>query len=169
MSDGLRIALLADTHMPRRARVLPPAVVEECSAADLILHCGDFTSTSTLAGLELLGEVLAVSGNNDDADLVRVLPERRIVDLGGLRLGMLHIGGERRGRAARLEAAFAGCDAILYGHSHQPSIERGPLGALIVNPGSACDRRREPVCTMARLEITSGSIRAELIEVAQPA
>lgn len=165
MSGALRIAVLADTHMPRRARVLPDVVAEECAAADLILHCGDLTSASTLAELERLGEVLAVSGNNDDAELMRSLPERRIVEAAGLRLGMLHIGGERRARAARLEAAFPDCQAVLYGHSHQPSIERAARGALIVNPGSACDRRREPVCTMVRLQIADGAIGVRLVSV----
>jgi uncharacterized protein len=165
MRGALRIAVVADTHMPRRARVLPRVVAEECAAADLILHCGDLTSASTLAELELLGEVLAVSGNNDDEALMRTLPARRIVEAAGLRLGMLHIGGERRGRAARLEAAFPDCQAVLYGHSHQPSIERAPSGTLIVNPGSACDRRREPTCTMVRLEIVEGAIGVALLAV----
>ncbi len=161
----MRIALLADTHMPRRARTLPAVVAEECAAADLILHCGDLTSPATLAELELLGDVLAVSGNNDDEELLRVLPERRTFDVEGVRFGMLHIGGERRGRAARLEAAFPGCDAILYGHSHQPLIERAPGGALVVNPGSACDRRREASCTMARLEVSAGTLGIRLLDV----
>jgi putative phosphoesterase len=165
MTESFRVAVLADTHMPRRARALPEVVVAECVAADLILHCGDFTSATTLAELELLGEVLAVSGNNDDEELVRELPERRIVEVAGVRLGMLHIGGERRARAARLEAAFPDCHAILYGHSHQPSIERGPRGTLIVNPGSACDRRREPTCTMVRLEIVDRAIGVRLLPV----
>lgn len=161
----MRIALLSDTHLPARGRALPPELVRECREADLILHCGDITTASTLGELELLGEVRAVAGNCDDSELGRRLPERLVLDVAGVRVGMVHDGGARRGRSARLEAAFPDCDVVAFGHSHQPLVSRSPRGLLLLNPGSACDRRREPVCTMLRLQLEDGVLELTRIEL----
>lgn len=160
----MRIAVISDTHLPRRGRMLPLRLIEECRAADLILHAGDLVGLSVLEDLELLGRVHAVCGNCDDGALARALPARSVVEAGGVRIGMIHDGGTRDGRGRRLRRLFPDADVVVFGHSHQPLIERHD-DLLLVNPGSATDRRREPVCTMARMIITSPDIEVELIDL----
>lgn len=147
------IAVISDTHMPRGARRLPAACVERLRASDLILHAGDLASVSFLEELRALGPpVEAVLGNVDEPALAALLPETRVVELEGRRIGMVHDGGPPVGRPARLLARFPGCDAVVYGHSHLPEVERVE-GAWILNPGSPTERRRAPARTMIELGI----------------
>lgn len=160
----MRIAVVSDTHLPRGRRQLPARLVEECSAADLILHAGDFSALSVLVELELLGPVEAVLGNCDDGHLAGRLPVERVVEMAGVRIGMVHDSGPATDRARRLRERFEGCQAVVFGHSHQPVIEQDD-GVLLINPGSALERRRAPVCTMAVIEIADGRLAATLIDL----
>ncbi len=71
----VRLAIIADTHLPRGRRALPAACEERLREADAILHAGDFVEAPVLRGLEALGPpVHAVFGNQDDPVLRHVLP-----------------------------------------------------------------------------------------------
>ena len=159
-----RLAVISDTHLPRGTRELPARLVDECRAADLILHAGDFTAASVLVELELLGPVAAVCGNCDDESLVAHLPVERVVEAAGARIGMVHDSGPAAGRASRLRARFPTCHAVVFGHSHLPVIEQ--VGdVLLINPGSAMERRRAPACTMALVDVADGRLDARLIDL----
>jgi hypothetical protein len=115
------------------------------------LHVGDFTAASVLQDLRKLAPVEAVHGNMDEPDLRELLPERAVVEVAGLEIGLVHDAGPAQGRHERLVGWFPACDLIAYGHSHRP--ERVQVGeAWIVNPGSPTERRRAPARTMAVLE-----------------
>lgn len=159
------VAVIADTHMPRGARRLPESCVARLHAADLILHAGDLVAASVLEELAALGPPLhAVHGNMDDAELQQSLPETLVVDAAGLRIGMTHDPGPRAGREERLAQRFPGCAAVVYGHTHEPQVER--VGKTwILNPGSPTERRRSPVHTMLVLEVPGDQIRPELIRL----
>jgi putative phosphoesterase len=120
----VRIAVVSDTHLPRGDRVLPPALLEECAAADLILHAGDVVRGSVLDELEAYGRVLGVRGNGDGPELWSRLPQTRTIELAGTRIGMIHDAGRAEGRPARLAALFPGCHVIVFGHSHVPLVDR---------------------------------------------
>jgi putative phosphoesterase len=157
------VAAIADTHLPRGARRLPPACVERLRAADLILHAGDVVGVDVLRALQGLGPPLhAVHGNVDDAEVRRLLPERTTVEAGGARIGLVHVPGPRKGREERLVRRFPGCDAVLYGHTHVPQVDRHE-GVWILNPGSPTERRRAPGHTMLVLAIDGGRIEPELV------
>ena len=160
----MRIAVVADTHLPRGTRRLPPLLLGECAAADLILHAGDVCTRDVLIELAAYGPVAAVLGNNDEPDLARVAPFERVVEAGALRIGMVHDAGPAAGREARLVRRFPGCHVVVYGHSHVPLLARED-GVLIVNPGSALERRRQPTCTMAVLEIAGTEVVARLVDL----
>lgn len=148
--------------MPRGSRRLPRECVQRLETAELILHAGDFVAESVLEDLRELAPVEAVSGNMDEAALLAALPERRVVEVGGVRIGMVHVPGPRAGRGERLVAAFPGCDAVVYGHTHVGEVSR--LGqAWILNPGSPTERRGAPIHSMVILEILSSEIRPELV------
>jgi len=148
--------------MPRGSRRLPRACVERLKSADLIVHAGDFVAASVLDELERIAPVEAVAGNMDEAELLARLPERRVVEVGGVRIGLVHAPGTRMGRGERLAAAFPGCDAVVYGHTHVPEVARAGR-VWVLNPGSPTERRSAPAHSMLVLEIDSPEIRPQLV------
>jgi len=140
--------------------------VVELTRADLIVHAGDFVTLSVLEELRELAPVEAVYGNMDEPALRESLPEERVAEVAGARVGVVHVPGPAAGREARLAARFPGCDAVVYGHTHIPQVARlGPEGVWILNPGSPTERRRGPVHSMLVLEVEEGEIRPELVRL----
>src|SRR4051812_50176235 len=101
----MRLLLLADTHVPRRARDLPAQVWDEVDAADVVVHAGDWVDVALLDALEQRARrLVAVYGNNDGPPLRARLPEVAAVDLDGLRLAVVHeTGGRRRPGTPRVQ------------------------------------------------------------------
>ena len=157
------VAVIADTHLPRGARALPAECIERVQAADLVLHAGDFLSLRFLEELQELGPpVRGVHGNMDETALRETLPRERVVEVGGARIGMVHIAGPRAGREARLAARFPDCGAVVYGHTHVPQVERFQH-LWVLNPGSPTERRRAPSQAMLMLRVDGGKIEPELV------
>ena len=157
------VAVISDTHMPRGRRRLP---VEHLAGADAILHAGDLMERSVLAELQALGPpVHAVRGNVDDGWLMARLPLQRTLELGGVRIGMIHDAGPKEGRLERLRRRFPDERAVIFGHSHIPLHETAADGFQIFNPGSATDRRRQPTHTMGLARIEDGAIAFELVDL----
>jgi uncharacterized protein len=141
---------------------LPGECLRRLETAELILHVGDFVRAAVLEELGRLAPVEGVAGNMDEPALMELLPERRVVGVAGARIGMVHVPGPAAGRAARLAAAFPGCDAVIYGHTHIPDLSR--VGDVwVVNPGSPTERRGAPAHSMLVLDIDAGEIRPELV------
>jgi uncharacterized protein len=162
----VQIAIISDTHMPRRGRRLPDRCVARLRAADLIVHAGDLITLSVLRELESYGPVVAVHGNVDDEMVRDALPETAAFDADGAQIAVVHDAGAAAGRLARLRARFPEADAVIFGHSHLPLHEFGPDGLQIFNPGSPTDRRQAPRHTMGVAEAAAGKVRFELVGVA---
>ena len=161
----MKIAVISDTHMPKGTRALPEACLERLRAAELILHGGDIVAEEFLEELVALGPpVEAVYGNMDMPALKALLPKARIVEAGEARIGIVHIPGPRVGREARLLARFPGCDAIVYGHTHVPEVERHD-GVWILNPGSPTERRSAPARTMLELVVEGRDLAPTLVSL----
>jgi putative phosphoesterase len=163
--SGVELAIVSDTHMPRRGRELPRACVERLRTADVILHAGDFMEASVLAELEALGPpVYGVRGNVDSVELQARLPLTRIVEAAGARIAMVHDAGPSDGRLERLKRRFPDTQAVVFGHSHMPLLEIDAAGAFaIFNPGSPTERRRAPTHTMGAATAQDGRIAFELV------
>jgi uncharacterized protein len=162
----MRIAVISDTHMPRRDRRLPDACVERLEAADAIVHAGDLMELEVLRALQALGPpVHAVRGNVDSSELQARLPLQRLLDFDGVKVGVLHDAGPRTGRLDRLSRRFPDARAVIFGHSHIPLHEERD-GFQIFNPGSPTERRRSPVHTMGIATVENGAIRFELVTLA---
>jgi len=160
----MRIAVISDTHMPRGARGLPEACLERLRASDLILHGGDLTGASFLEELRGIGPAVeAVRGNMDDARVQAELPERRVVEAGGARIGMVHIPGPHVGRAERLAGWFPDCGAVVYGHTHLPEVTRHGE-TWILNPGSPTERRSAPARSMLELTVDGRELVPLLVQ-----
>ncbi|HEU5000883.1 MAG TPA: metallophosphoesterase family protein [Lapillicoccus sp.] len=161
----LRVVVLSDTHAPRFWKRCPPAVAEQLRGAELILHAGDVCTASVLEELSEYAPVRAVLGNNDVPDVEAWgAPETLELDVGGLRVGMVHDSGPRSGRVGRLRRRFPGCDLVVFGHSHIP-MDVEVDGFRIVNPGSPTDRRREPHGTLAVMRVGPERLGVEIVEV----
>jgi len=100
----------------------------------------------------------------DEPALADSLPKQRVVEVGEVRIGMVHDAGPRAGREARLAARFEDCDAVVYGHTHLPQVERFQH-LWVLNPGSPTERRRSPVHTMLVLEVRGSRITPELVSL----
>ncbi|WHT23120.1 metallophosphoesterase family protein [Crossiella sp. CA-258035] len=160
------VAVLADTHAPRRWKGCPPAVAEHLREADVILHAGDVCTANVLHELAAFAPVHAVLGNNDGPDVAAWgAPETLELDLDGLRVAMIHDSGQANGRTARMRRRFPEADLVVFGHSHIPMDVTGD-GVRIFNPGSPTDRRRQPQGTMGLLRIERGELaEARIIPV----
>ena len=151
--------MLSDTHVPKRARALPPQVLAAIDDADVVIHAGDWVDDATLDLLEERSRrLIGVWGNNDGASLRRRLPEVARADLGGLRFAVVHETGPATGREQRCERDFADTDVLVFGHSHIPWDTVTPGGLRLLNPGSPTDRRRQPFCTYLTAEVADGRL-----------
>ena len=153
-----RVVVLADTHVrPGSSRRLPDAAYAALDRADVILHAGDVLVADLLHELEGFAPTYAVLGNND-IGLTGVLPERRVVDLDGVRVGMVHDAGPRAGRERRVRRFFPDADVVVFGHSHAPVDATGIEGQRLFNPGSPTERRMQPHHTLGTLDLRDGKV-----------
>jgi len=161
------LLLLADTHLPKRAKALPDAVWRAVDAADVVFHAGDWVDVATLDALEKrAARLVGVYGNNDGPELRRRLPEVARADIDGLSFAMVHETGAASGRERRMDELFLGTDVLVFGHSHIPWDTTTPQGLRLLNPGSPTDRRRQPHRTMMTAAVDAGRlVDVELIEL----
>ena len=144
----MRLLLIADTHIPTRARDLPAQVWDEVADADVVLHAGDWVTPELLDELESrAARLVACWGNNDGPELRARLPERADVELAGVRFTVVHETGAATGREARMSRIYPDCDVLVFGHSHIPWDTTTKTGLRLLNPGSPTDRRRQPFCS----------------------
>ncbi|MFB9924037.1 metallophosphoesterase family protein [Amycolatopsis halotolerans] len=156
----MRLLLLADTHLPKRAKELPAQVWDEVAKADVVVHAGDWVDVDTLDALEARSaRLIGVYGNNDGPELRKRLPEVARETLEGVRLAVVHETGDAKGRPARCDALYPDVDVLIFGHSHIPWDTVTPGGLRLLNPGSPTDRRRQPFCTYQTAEIRDGRLR----------
>ncbi len=154
-----RLLLLADTHVPKRAKELPAEVWQAVETADVVIHAGDWVQPPLLDRLEERARrLVAVYGNNDGAELRSRLPEVARATIGGVRFAVVHETGAAAGREERCAAAYPDTDVLVFGHSHIPWDTTAPGGLRLLNPGSPTDRRRQPYCTFMTATAADGSL-----------
>ncbi|MFI9173808.1 metallophosphoesterase family protein [Streptomyces lincolnensis] len=155
----MRLLLMSDTHLPKRAKALPAPLLAELPRADVVFHAGDWVDVATLDLLESHSRrLVGVYGNNDGPQLRARLPEVAYADLGGLRFAVVHETGTAQGREARCAARFPDTDVLVFGHSHIPWDTTTPTGLRLLNPGSPTDRRRQPHCTYMTASVDDGTL-----------
>jgi len=148
----MTIGVISDTH-----GLLRPEAIEALRGSALIIHAGDVGDPEILDHLRQIAPVVAVRGNVDTGRWASALPATLDIDFEGHAIHVRHI----------LEDAMPlpdGISAVVYGHSHKPSIEeRG--GVLYLNPGSAGPRRFRLPVTVARMSVADGRLTATIIEL----
>ena len=154
-----RLLLLADTHVPKRARDLPAEVWQAVEEADLVVHAGDWVDVRLLDELEERStRLVACFGNNDHGELRERLPEVARVEVDGVRLGVVHETGQAKGREERMSIEHADVAVLVFGHSHIPWDTTTATGLRLLNPGSPTDRRRQPHCTFMTAVVDDGEL-----------
>jgi uncharacterized protein len=160
-----RIIALSDTHLQEGS--LPPAVAALAGKADIMLHAGDFVSMQCHAALAALGRLEAVHGNSDCPELKRLLPQRKVIEVEGVRIGLVHMASHGSNLVgAQMIAREMDVQVLVFGHIHRPLIEKGKL--LLICPGSTTLPRMSAPC-VAELEIVDGNVRGRIIPVGSPA
>lgn len=159
----MKIVVTGDTHMPKKAKQLPPRLIQECKTADLIIHTGDWSSMDVYRELSDCGYVRGVYGNIDDEDIREYLPEQDLMILNGFSIGLVHGHGQKKTTEKRAMETFDDeqPDIILFGHSHIP-MTRYFKKQLLLNPGSPTDKRALPYYSFAILTL-SKEIHTEMI------
>lgn len=152
-----RLLLIADTHLPKRAKQLPQQVWDEVDRADIVVHAGDWVQVSLLDELEDRAQrVVGVYGNNDGDDLRSRLPEVARFEVDRRRFAVVHETGPATNREKRCVAEYPDVDVLIFGHSHIPWDTTAAGGLRLLNPGSPTDRRRQPYCTYMTVEVDEG-------------
>jgi len=158
----MKIGIISDTH-----GLLRPQVFEAFEGVEHILHAGDVGDPDILVELAAIAPVTAVYGNVDGSGIRARVPEVARLELGGVRIAVIH--GMQFGSPTPQKVAAAHPDAglVVFGHSHRPLIQQvGPT--LAVNPGSAGPRRFKDPVTVAIAEIEDGTVEARLIPLIHP-
>ena len=151
--------MIADTHVPKRARDLPARVWDEVVHADVVMHAGDWVAPELLDNLQASSaRLVGCWGNNDGPGLRERLPERADVTLAGVRFTVVHETGAAVGREARMSRLYPDSDVLVFGHSHIPWDTTTKTGLRLLNPGSPTDRRRQPYCTYMTAGVDGGAL-----------
>ncbi|WP_046471654.1 YfcE family phosphodiesterase [Allosalinactinospora lopnorensis] len=156
----MRLLILSDTHIPRRARDLPAEVWEQVERVDTVIHAGDWCDLASLERLRArAASLIGVYGNNDGPELRARLPEVARVILSGVRVAVVHETGQAKGREKRCAERFGDSDVLVFGHSHIPWDSTAPTGLRLLNPGSPTDRRRQPQHTYMTATVGDATLR----------
>lgn len=160
------VAIIADSHIPSRARRIPGEFRGLIRSADHVIHAGDFDSQSALAEVTDLAPALTGVAGNVDPELG--LPEVATVELGGVTFVVTHGTGPARGYESRVAATardHAGTDGpvAVAGHTHQ-TLDATDDGVRILNPGSVTGARPAQRTTMLTASATEGDLDVEVHE-----
>lgn len=150
----MKIGVLSDTHIPLAAKSLPSVLLDELKGVDLIIHAGDLVELSVLDVLKRIAPTEAVAGNMDSYKTGRVLAQKKILELGGFRIGVIHGSGTPANLINYVQQSFKDekLNCIIYGHSHTPSIKNID-DTIFFNPGSPTDKVFAPYNSCGILEI----------------
>lgn len=160
----MKIIALADTHIKSGSLLeqIPPDLIRLIKGADMVIHAGDFVTKAAYDELSGICRLEAVHGNMDEAALKDLLPERKVIEMEGIRLGIVHEAALslHDTTGAWYMAKEMGVDILIFGHMHKPVIEKDDV--LLACPGSpTVPRLSEPGAT--ELSIEDGKLSGKII------
>lgn len=148
------VGIISDTH-----GLIRPEAIAGLEGSDLIIHAGDVGKPEVMGALRRVAPTFAVRGNVDTQAWATRLPTTDCVEVGEALFWVLHDISE-----LDLDPNAAGFAAVVFGHSHRPSIETRD-GVVYINPGSAGPRRFQLPVTIARVLVSGREIRPEIVEL----
>jgi len=157
----MKVGVLSDTHLKGYDSRLKEIAEGHFHDVDVILHAGDIVAEGVLDLFEGK-DVYAVRGNMDTASLRNTLPEKRVVEILGHRIGLMHGWGGPFGIEKKLVNEFQDIDCLVYGHTHR-AVNRRTDDLLIFNPGSATGRAATGINSVGILDIDDDLIVGRII------
>jgi putative phosphoesterase len=148
------VGVISDTHA-----LLRPEALASLRGSHFIIHAGDVGDPSIIPALQKIAPVTAVRGNIDTEAWARELPEDAVLELGEIKIYVIH-----NLKELRIDPVAKGFAAVIIGHSHLPKQET-IKGVLYFNPGSAGPRRFRLPISLGRLRIRDGAIHPELVDL----
>jgi uncharacterized protein len=153
----MNVGVISDTH-----GLMRPEAINALHGSELILHAGDVGDATVLDRLRAIAPTIAVRGNVDTGAWASVLPTTKAIDVGALRVYMLHDLAD-----LHLDPQTAGFAAVISGHTHRPRADVRD-GVLYLNPGSAGPRRFTLPLAVARIQVIGSRLGHEIIELKIP-
>jgi putative phosphoesterase len=148
------VGVISDTH-----GLIRPEALAALRGSDLIIHAGDVGRPGVIDALRAVAPTYAVRGNVDEGDWAADLPQSLRVEVGGLGFLVLHDLSE-----LDRDPAAAGIAAVVFGHSHQPSVTTRD-GILFLNPGSAGPRRFTLPVAVARVGVSGRRLHPQIVQL----
>jgi putative phosphoesterase len=131
----MKIGVISDTHLREPYPEFMKMIEFHFKDVEKIFHAGDFVEWSIAEYLSSQKELIAVSGNMDSQDIRKAFPQKRIIELKGFKIGLIHGGSSPFGIESRIRGEFDEVDAIVYGHTHTPANHQ-VKNIYFFNPGS---------------------------------
>lgn len=160
------VGLISDTHIPKRAPMLPTRVLEVFKNVDFIIHAGDLVEFSVIDELEQAAPVLAVHGNMDEPEVSSALPALNSLKVFDWKIGVMHDPKILHGVSEMEQLAKQyGFNVFVYGHTHSSRVI-WENKILYINPGSPTDPAsmiNKP--SVALLKVTKTNIVPQIIEL----
>jgi putative phosphoesterase len=161
------VGLIADTHVPARAKCIPKMVFKIFENVDFIVHAGDLVQLAVIDELEQLAPVLAVYGNMDGPEVSGALPKMNSLKIYGWKIGVMHDPNTLFGRGKMREIAKQnGFDVLVYGHTHNANV-KWEGKTLYINPGSPTNPMSSFINkpSVALLKVTQEAITPEIVHI----
>ena len=161
----MKLIILSDTHIISGQSLLerlPDELITIIKNCDIIIHAGDFNSMECYNELSALGNLVAVHGDTDVPELMKLLPDMKTIEVEGVRIGIVHKGQLTSDHADGLRylAKEMDVDVLIFGHFHHPIIEKTEV--LLLSPGSAIlPGIAEP--SAIELEISNNTVKGKVI------
>jgi uncharacterized protein len=160
----MKIGLISDTHGH-----LDSGIISALESVDEIWHAGDVGPFRIITNLKQIAPIRAVYGNIDDLELRAELPEFDVFDCNGLKILMLHIGGQP-GKYPPLAKELIKKEKpqlFICGHSHILKIMKDhQYNCWYFNPGAAGHHGFHVQRTIIRFEIENATIsNVEVVEL----
>ena len=161
----MNLIILSDTHIKHGQSLLsrlPEELISIIKSSDMIIHAGDFETLACYRELEALGKLAAVHGDTDSSELMKFLPERKVIKIEGINVGVIHKGqlASENTDGLRYLATEMGVDILIFGHFHHPIVHKSEV--LLLSPGSAIvPGIAEP--SAIQLEIINNAITGKII------
>jgi len=131
----MKIGVISDTHLKEPHPEFKKMIEFHFKDVEKIFHAGDFVDWCIAEYLSSQKELIGVCGNMDSYDIQKAFPEKRIIELKGFKIGLVHGGGSPFGIESRVRKEFDEIDAIVYGHTHTPANHQ-VKNIFFFNPGS---------------------------------
>ena len=131
----MKLGVLSDTHLSEPHSEFKKMIETHFREVEKIFHAGDFVDMTVAEYLSSLKELIAVCGNMDPPEIRKAFPRKRIIEIAGFKIGLVHGGGPPFGIESRVREEFDDVDAIVYGHTHTPA-DHQVKNIYFFNPGS---------------------------------